>query len=65
MSSTIDSIEKESHKGKMVKKDGLDKLATLEQMMREFEGTCLYDPMKATKMCLVPNVVIPKKFWVP
>jgi hypothetical protein len=62
---TIDSIEKESQKSKMVKEDGLNKLVALEQMMRAFEGIRLYDPIKAAKMCLVPNVVIPKKFRVP
>jgi hypothetical protein len=62
---TIDSIKKESQKGKMVKEDGLDKLVALEQRMRAFEGLHLYDPIKAAEMCLVPNVVIPKKFRVP
>jgi hypothetical protein len=33
--------------------------------MRAIEGNNLYDHIKATKMCLVPNVVIPKKFRVP
>jgi hypothetical protein len=33
--------------------------------MRAFEGTNLYDPIKAAEMCLVPNMVIPKKFRVP
>jgi hypothetical protein len=33
--------------------------------MRAFEGIHLYDPIKAAEMCLVPNVVIPKKFRVP
>jgi hypothetical protein len=32
--------------------------------MRAFEGIRLYDPIKAAEMCLVPNVVIPKKFRV-
>jgi hypothetical protein len=45
----------------MAKEKGLEKLATLEQRMREFEGTSLYDPIKVVEMCLVPNVVIPKK----
>jgi hypothetical protein len=33
--------------------------------MMAFEGIRLYDPIKAVDMCLVPNVVIPKKFRVP
>jgi len=32
--------------------------------MRAFEGIHLYDPIKAAEMCLVPNVVIFKKFRV-
>jgi hypothetical protein len=56
---------KESQKNKMVKEDGLDKLATLEQKMRVFKGTSLHDHIKAVGMCLVPNVIIPKKFRMP
>ncbi|KAJ6952774.1 hypothetical protein NC653_041800 [Populus alba x Populus x berolinensis] len=62
---TIDSTENESQKGKMVKEDELNKFIALEQRMRAFEGIHLYDPIKAAEMCLVPNVVIPKKFRVP
>ena len=61
---TIDSIEKESQKGKIVKGDEMNKFMALEQRMRTFEGIRLYDPIKATEMCLVPNVIIPKKFRV-
>jgi hypothetical protein len=49
----------------MTKEDGLKKLVALEQRMRAFEGTSLYDPIKIVEMCLVPNVVIPRKFRVP
>jgi len=49
----------------MVKEDGLDKLATLEQRMTVFKGTSLHDYIKAVRMCLVPNVIIPKNFRVP
>jgi len=48
----------------MAKEDGLEKLVTLKERMRAIEGTSLYDPVKADEMCLVPNVVIPKKFRV-
>ncbi|KAL9371910.1 hypothetical protein Peur_037050 [Populus x canadensis] len=65
MSSTIDLTIKEYQKNKMVKEDGLDKWAALEQMLRAFERTSLHDHIKAVEMCLVPNVVIPKKFRVP
>ena len=63
--STINSTEKESQKGKMVKEDGLEKLAALEERIRAVEGNHLCDLVKVVNMCLVPNVVIPKKFRVP
>jgi hypothetical protein len=43
----------------------LDKWVALEQRLRAFEGTSLHDHIKAVEMCLVPNLVIPKKFRVP
>jgi hypothetical protein len=61
----MDFTVKKSQKNKMVKENGLENLVTLEERMRAIEGTNLYDPIKATKMCLVSNVVIPKKFRVP
>jgi hypothetical protein len=48
----------------MVKEDGLDKWAALEQRLMAFEGSSLHDHIKVVEMCLVPNVVIPKKFMV-
>ena len=48
----------------MVKENGLENLAALKEMIRAIEGTNLYDPIKTTEMCLIPNVVIPKKFRV-
>jgi hypothetical protein len=55
---------KESQKNKMVKEDDLDKLAALEQKMRAFKRTSLHDHIKATKICLVPNMIILKTFRV-
>ena len=49
----------------MFKYDGLDKLVVLEQKIRAFEGTSLYDHIQAAEICLVPNVIIPKGFRVP
>ena len=49
----------------MVKEDDLNKFIALEQRMRAFEEIHPYDPIKAAEMCLVPDVVIPKKFRVP
>jgi hypothetical protein len=65
MSFTINSTKKESQKGKMVKEEGLKKWTALEERVRAVEGNHLCDLVKAAKMCLVPNVVIPKKFRVP
>jgi hypothetical protein len=65
MSFTIDSIKKESQKGKMIKEEGLKKWTALEERVRAVEGNHLCDLVKAAKICLVPNVVIPKKFRVP
>jgi hypothetical protein len=48
----------------MVKKDGLKKWTALKQRIRTFKGVNLYDPIKVVEMCLVPNVVILKKFRV-
>jgi len=62
---TIDSTEKESQKGRMVKEEGLEKWTALEERLRAVEGNHLCDLVKAVNMCLVPNVVIPKKFRVP
>ena len=42
-----------------------DKMAVLEARIRAIEGVDLYDPVKAVEMCLVPNVVVPKKFRIP
>jgi hypothetical protein len=64
MSFTIDSTKKESQKGKMVKEEGLEKWTALEERIRTVEGNHLCDVVKAVNMCLVPKVVIPKKFRV-
>jgi len=47
--------------------DNIDqyKLEALEARLKVIEGADLYDPVRAAKMCLVPNVVVPKKFRVP
>jgi hypothetical protein len=65
ISSTIDSTEKESQKGKMVKEEGLEKWTALKERIRAVEGIRLYDHIKAVEMCLVPDIVIPKRFRVP
>jgi hypothetical protein len=60
-----DAFANESHKTKPFDDIDQDKMAALEARIRAIEGVDLYDPVRATKMCLVPNVVVPKKFRVP
>jgi len=40
-------------------------MTTLEAKIRAIKGVDLYDPIQAVEMCLIPNVVVPKKFCVP
>ena len=58
-------IEEEPQRNKIVEENGHEKLAALEARMKAIEGNSLYDPVKVAEMCLVPNVVIPRKFRVP
>jgi hypothetical protein len=42
-----------------------DKWTALEERLRAVEGNDLFDPVRAAEVCLVPSIVIPKKFRVP
>ena len=33
--------------------------------MKVIEGSNLYELVKETEICLVPNIIVPKDFWVP
>jgi hypothetical protein len=44
---------------------GYDKWTALEERLRAVEGNDLFDPIRAAEVCLVPNIIIPKKFRVP
>jgi hypothetical protein len=61
----VDLTMEEFEKDKVLEEDGLKKLAAIEERMRAIKWNNLYDPIKATEMCLMPNMVIPKKFRVP
>jgi hypothetical protein len=61
----IGTFANESHKTKSSNGIDQDKMAALEARIRAIEGVDLYDPVRAAEMCLVPNVVVPKKFRVP
>jgi hypothetical protein len=60
-----DAFANEYHKTKSFDDIDQDKMATLYARIRAIEGVDLYDPVRAAEMCLVPNVVVPKKFRVP
>jgi hypothetical protein len=61
----VDAFANESHKTKSSNGIDQDKMVALEAWIRAIEGVDLYDPVLAAKICLVPNVVVLKKFRVP
>jgi hypothetical protein len=61
----IEASANKSHKAKSSDSIDQDKFEALEARLKVIEGVDLYDPVRATKMCLVLNVVVPKKFRVP
>ena len=61
----FETFANDSHKTQLSDDTDHDKMAVLEARIRAIEGVDLYDPVRAVEMCLVPNVVIPKKFRVP
>jgi hypothetical protein len=58
----IYTFTNESHKTRSSNNIDQDKMATLEARIRAIEGVDLYDPVKTTKKCLVPNMVVPYNF---
>jgi hypothetical protein len=58
----IYTFTNESHKTRSSNNIDQDKMATLEARIRAIEGVDLYDPVKAAKKCLVPNMVVPYNF---
>lgn len=40
-----------------------DKYAKLEEIIKAIKGSNLYNPVKAAKICLISNVIVPKDFW--
>jgi hypothetical protein len=61
----VNAFANKSHKTKS--SDGIDqdKMATLKARIMAIEGVDLYDPVQPTKKCLIPNMVVAKKFRVP
>lgn len=46
----------------MMKDVDVDKLFSIEEWFRTIEEINFYNPVKLVDMCLVPNIVVPKKF---
>ncbi|XP_061965260.1 uncharacterized protein LOC133689413 [Populus nigra] len=65
VSVTVNLTADDPHMVKFSKQVDYEKLTALEDRLRVVEGADLYDPVHAAKMCLVPNVVVPKEFRVP
>eukprot|EP00258_Populus_trichocarpa_P039875 XP_024455894.1 uncharacterized protein LOC112327337 [Populus trichocarpa] len=61
----MEASANESHKAKS--SDNIDqaKIEALEARLKAIEGVDLYDLVRAAEMCLVPNMVVPKKFRIP
>jgi len=61
----MEASANESYKAKSSVSIDQDKFEALEARLKVIEGVDLYDLVRATEMCLVPNVVVLKKFRVP
>jgi hypothetical protein len=61
----MEASANESHKAKSSDNIDQDKIEALEARIKVIEGVDLYNPIRATEICLVPNVVFPKKICVP
>ena len=62
---TMDLTNEDPHDVKLSNHEVYDKWTALEERLRAVEGNDLFDPIRAVEVCLVPNIVIPKKFRVP
>ena len=45
----------------MIEEEDFNKLSAIEEILRAIKGINLYDLVKATKICLVLNIVVLKK----
>jgi hypothetical protein len=41
-----------------------NKLFAIEERLRAYEGNDLFNPIRGAKICLVPNIMVPKDFRV-
>jgi hypothetical protein len=60
----MNAFANESHKVKSSDSIDQNKMVALEARIRVIKGVDLYDLVRAIEMCLVPNMVISKKFRV-
>ena len=60
----MDLTNEDPHDVKVSNHERYDKWTALEERLRAVEGNDLFDPIRAAEVCLVPNIVIPKKFRV-
>jgi len=61
----MEASTNESHKAKSSNSIDQAKIEALEARLKVIEGVDLYDPVRVVEMCLVPNMVVLKKFRVP
>jgi len=61
---TMDLTKEDPHDVRFSNHEGYDKWTALEERLKEVEGNDLFNPVRAAEVCLVPNIVIPKKFRV-
>jgi len=60
----VDTFTNEFYKTKSSDDIEQNKMAMLEAKIKAIKGVDLYNPVQVVKMCLVPNMVFPKKFRV-
>lgn len=61
----VDAFATKSSKIRYSKDIEYEKITALEARVRAIKGVDLYDPVQAVTICLVPNMVVLKKFRVP
>jgi hypothetical protein len=61
----MEAFANESHKAKSSNSIDQDNIEALEARIKVIIGVDLYDLVQLIEMCLVPNMVVPKKFHVP
>ena len=65
VSTTLDLIKDGSHRVESPDHHDQNKWVVWEERLRVVKGFDVYDPVKATGICLVPDLVVPKNFRVP